>query len=156
MVYFRKILFTLFMVLPLSTPATDHQEGLLLVQDGVERLLSLDEIQAQARTTIELYEPFRREQIQVRGIRLVNFIERHFEGTPMSIELVAHNDYTVELSDWQDRNWILITHENDRPLTLRNHGPIRLVQEDLRERDPEILRDFADWIWMIKQIEANP
>lgn len=118
--------------------------------------MHLNDLRDSADVETELYEPFRRDQITVRGIRLADFVRQHFDGTPSAIELQAHDGYTIEISDWQDRNWILMTHEDGRPLSLRTHGPVRLVQEDLRDRNPEILRDFIDWVWMIQQIEAKP
>lgn len=156
MTHFRNSLLALLLTLPLATLAMNHQEGVRLVQAGIERSLHLNDLRDSADVETELYEPFRRDQITVRGIRLADFVQQHFEGTPRVIELQAHDGYTIEISDWQDRNWILMTHEGGRPLTLRTHGPVRLVQEELHDRNPEILRDFIDWVWMIQQIEAKP
>ncbi|MHA7880107.1 MAG: hypothetical protein ACX931_09965 [Saccharospirillum sp.] len=144
------------LVTPLLTLAAGHNEGILLVQSDESRLLSLDDLRAQAGQAVSLYEPFRKDEISIRGVRLADFVREHFNGSPSAITLQAHDGYSIEITDWQDRNWILMTHENDRPLTLRTQGPVRLVQEDLRDRNPEILRDFIDWVWMIKRIEARP
>lgn len=156
MTMLRNTLIALFLLLPLTALATNHQEGVLLVQGDAERSLNLNDLRNSANVATELYEPFRRDRIAVRGIRLADFVRQHFEGTPRAIALQAHDGYSIEISDWQDSNWILMTHEDERPLTLRTHGPVRLVQEDLRDRNPEILRDFIDWVWMIKRIEAKP
>lgn len=149
-----KTLVFLLVLSPLIAWSTNHRDGLTLVQGTEERTMNLDELHAQADVAMDIYEPFRRDHLSIRGIRLVDFIERHFQGTPGSIELQAHDGYTINLVDWQDSNWILMTHENDRPLTLRTQGPVRLVQEDLRDRNPDILRDFTDWVWMIKQVRV--
>ncbi|MCH8529565.1 MAG: hypothetical protein LAT65_01810 [Saccharospirillum sp.] len=156
MAFFRSAFISLFILVPLTAQATNHQEGILLIQGGVERTLSLSDLRDSADVATELYEPFRRDQIEIRGIRFADFVRQNFEGTPSAIELQAHDGYTIKITDWQDRNWILMTHEGERPLTLRTHGPVRLVQEDLRDRNPEILRDFIDWVWMIQRIEAKP
>ncbi|WP_051208055.1 hypothetical protein [Saccharospirillum impatiens] len=150
-----RALVSLLLLTPMLAWSTNHREGITLVQGTEQQVMNLEELHGQANIAIDIYEPFRRDHISIRGIRLVDFVEQHFNDTPDSIALQAHDGYTVEITDWQDRNWILMTHENGRPLTLRTHGPLRLVEEDLRDRDPEILRDFTDWVWMIKQITAT-
>lgn len=149
-----RALISLSLFLPMLAWSTNHRDGITLIQGTENRVMNLEELHTQANVTIAIYEPFRRDQISIQGIRLADFVAQHFEGTPGSIELQAHDGYTVVISNWQDRNWILMTHENDRPLTLRTHGPVRLVEEDLRNRDPNILRDFTEWVWMIQQIRA--
>lgn len=151
----NRALVSLLVLAPMLAWPMTHRDGITLVQGAEERVMNLEELHNQANVALVIYEPFRRDQISIQGIRLADFVEQHFEGTPGSIEFQAHDGYTVVISDWQDRNWILMTHENERPLTLRTHGPVRLVEEDLRDRDPEILRDFTDWVWMIQQITAT-
>lgn len=150
----NRALISLLLLVPVVAWSTNHREGITLIQGTEKRVMNLEELHGQADVALDIYEPFRRAQISIQGIRLVDFVEQHFNGTPGSIELQAHDGYTIAITDWQDSNWILMTHENDRPLTLRTHGPVRLVEEDLRDRNPEILRDFTDWVWMIQQIRA--
>ena len=49
----------------------------------------------------------------------------------------------------------LITFEDGDPLTIRTRGPARLVERAYNGRDIHNLRDFNDWIWMIRSIEAK-
>lgn len=150
----NRALISLLLLAPMLAWSTNHRDGITLIQGTEQRVMNLEELHDQVNVALDIYEPFRRDQISIQGIRLADFVEQHFKGTPSSIELQAHDGYIVDITDWQDRNWILMTHENNRPLTLRTHGPVRLVEEDLRDRNPEILRDFTDWVWMIQQIRA--
>jgi len=43
-----------------------------------------------------------------------------------------------------------------KPLTLRLHGPLRIIERDYGSRDPENLRNFNNWLWMLDRIEVLP
>jgi len=125
-----------------------------LIQNERTIEVSVDTLREQAEVEFELYEPFRRETIQVRGVMLDALLSEHFDPYPDTIKLTAHDDYVTTLSRWDKANWVLMTHENGRALGLRQQGPVRLLEKDYTGRNPENLRHFNDWVWMIKSIEA--
>ncbi|WP_240776407.1 hypothetical protein [Nitrincola alkalilacustris] len=148
-----RLMFALALLLP-SIYSWSDTHTINLIQNGVTTEISVDSLREQAVVEFELYEPFRRETIQVRGLMLDELISQHFDPYPDTIELTAHDDYKSTLSRWDKANWVLMTHENGRPLGLRQQGPVRLLEKDYTGRNPENLRHFNDWVWMIKSIEA--
>ncbi|KGK43078.1 hypothetical protein LH51_03015 [Nitrincola sp. A-D6] len=103
-----------------------------------------------------MYDPFQRTNVLVRGIDLITFIE-HFAadyGQASAINFIASDDYEAQISHWNSGNWLLVTHENGSSLRLRDHGPVKLVEKNLGNRNLDNLRNFNDWIWMVKTIEV--
>ncbi|PMR73498.1 hypothetical protein C1H69_17125 [Billgrantia endophytica] len=92
--------------------------------------------------------------MKVRGLVFRDLLEHHFGRVPTELLFQAWDDYEVSLGGWDDANWILVTHQNGKPLSLRERGPIRLVERDYGDRDATNLRNFNDWVWMIRSIEA--
>ncbi|NOI65502.1 hypothetical protein F0227_04625 [Vibrio sp. 99-8-1] len=90
----------------------------------------------------------------VHGVFLESLIKQYLLINPQSIKLVAVDNYSVTMNNWQERHWLLVTKEDGKPITLRQHGPIRLIEVEYGDRDPANLRNFNDWIWMIKRIEV--
>lgn len=148
-----RTLFTLCLFLTSSVALSDNHVIYLIQNDKIIEV-SVDELRSQADVEFELYEPFRRELVQVRGIMLDRLLSDHFDPYPHTIELIAHDDYKSSLTNWDKANWVLMTHENGRELGLRQQGPVRLLEKDYTGRDPDNLRHFNDWVWMIKSIEA--
>lgn len=148
-----RLILALLLLLP-SIYSWSDTDRIILIQNGATTEISVDSLREHAVVEFELYEPFRREIIQVRGLMLSEFLARHFDPYPETIKLTAHDNYTSTLSRWDKENWVLMTHENGRPLGLRQQGPVRLLEKDYTGRNPENLRHFNDWVWMIKSIEA--
>ncbi|MCE8038630.1 hypothetical protein HOP58_13115 [Halomonas sp. MCCC 1A11062] len=92
--------------------------------------------------------------MSIRGLVFRDLLVEHFGRVPPQLHFVAWDDYDVTLPDWDDPNWILVTHQDDEPISLRQRGPVRLVERDYGSRDPGNLRNFNDWVWMIRSIEA--
>lgn len=152
---FVQLLFlSLVCLLPLSAVAND--DALTLV-DGVSRhQVSVESLRQEADLEFSIFEPFRGHQVKIRGILLEQVLRKHLSRVPSKIKLIAHDDYDQFFTDWKKDHWVLVTHEDDQPLSLRNQGPLRLVERQYQGRDPKNLRDFNDWIWMLKTIEALP
>lgn len=102
----------------------------------------------------ELYDPYQGHQVNMQGVMFRDFLALHFDEVPPALRFTAWDDYQVTLSGWDDPNWYLVTHEEGAPISLRERGPLRLVERDYGDRDTENLREFNDWIWMIRSIEA--
>ncbi|PCF97759.1 hypothetical protein CPA45_01340 [Vreelandella nigrificans] len=91
----------------------------------------------------------------MRGIEFRRFLVEQFGEVPPALHFTTWDDYNVTLSGWEDPNWLMVVEEDGEPLTLRSRGPLRLVERDIGTRDIAKLREFNDWIWMIRSIEAQ-
>ncbi|KDE40529.1 MAG: hypothetical protein ACK4L8_02860 [Nitrincola lacisaponensis] len=139
-----------------STLLSAESLSITLITPEGEQTITIEQLRDLAGESLEIYDPFKRETLSVRGIELPRFIE-HFAAThtqASALRFVAADDYATLLNDWNQDNWLLVTHEQGQPLRLRDHGPVKLVEKQLGTRNPENLRNFNDWVWMIKQIEV--
>ncbi|PAU79572.1 hypothetical protein CK498_03390 [Halomonas salipaludis] len=91
----------------------------------------------------------------VTGLVFRELLVEQFGALPEQLTFTAWDDYVVTLGGWDDPNWILVTHQDGEPLGVRERGPVRLVERDYGDRDPDSLRNFNDWVWMIREIEAH-
>ncbi len=149
-------IFLVFLVCLLPTAAVANEDVLILVDGQIRHEVPIDSIRQDADLEFTIFDPFRAREVKVRGILLEELLHRHFSRVPDSIRLIAHDDYALVFTDWKTDHWIVVTHEDGAPLSLRTQGPLRLVERHYRGRDPKNLRDFNDWIWMLKAIEAGP
>ncbi|MBD3894528.1 hypothetical protein IEI94_01485 [Halomonas sp. ML-15] len=92
--------------------------------------------------------------MEVAGLVFRDLLEEQFGEVPEELTFTTWDDYQATLGGWDDPNWILVTHQAGEPLSLRERGPVRLVERDYGNRDTGNLRNFNDWIWMIRGIEA--
>jgi hypothetical protein len=153
--YLRKYLIPLLLILWCTSLMADESTISLITPSG-EMQISVNELREMADSELEIHDPFQRADISVRGIDLITFIE-HFaadHSQANSLKFTASDDYETHISHWNSGNWLLVTHENGRSLRLRDHGPIKLVEKSLGNRNPENLRNFNDWVWMVTQIEV--
>lgn len=138
----------------LSSSSNAANESLYLVHGEKVIAIPLASLRLQSTTELEIFSPFRSKEITVSGVYLESLLKQYLTFTPKSIKLVAVDNYAVTMKDWQKRHWLLVTKEDGKPITLRQHGPIRLIEIDYGDKDPSNLRNFNDWIWMIKRIEV--
>ncbi|WP_417581698.1 hypothetical protein [Nitrincola sp.] len=151
----RKYSIFLLLVIWCSSLLADEATVTLVTPSG-ELQISANELRAMAGNELEIYDPFQRVSIPVRGVDLIDFIE-HFatdHSQASRLKFIASDDYETHISQWNSGNWLLVTHENGHELRLRDHGPIKLVEKSLGNRNPENLRNFNDWVWMITTIEV--
>lgn len=132
----------------------DSQTLELISKSGTE-VISVEELRNNATETADIYGPFRKSNLTIRGYSFAPFLIAHFGTLPDTITITAIDGYQIQLSDLADRSWFLVTHENGKALDIRTHGPVRLVETNLGDRDPNILALYDDWIWMIKSIEVS-
>lgn len=150
--FYRNFLLLWSLLLSFSSNAAD--ESLYLVYDEKVIAIPLASLRLQSTTELEIFSPFRNKEITVHGVFLESLIKQYLLINPQSIKLVAVDNYSVTMNNWQKRHWLLVTKEDGKPITLRQHGPIRLIEVEYGDRDPANLRNFNDWIWMIKRIEV--
>lgn len=146
----RKILLFSLLLLSLTTKAAD-----LEIVDG-EKAYSyqLASLYAEAQDTARLYAPFRKQNVNFRGFDFEQFLRDKVGRDVRSVRITAADGYEVTMAELSGGNWMLVTHENDEPLTLKSLGPLRLIQTEIDGRDPENMSLFDDWIWMVKKIEV--
>lgn len=137
-----------------GTVSAQGAETLLLVDGQKQYEIPMDSIRELADVDFTIYAPFRGREVKMRGVFLEAFLEKQLSQVPAKIEFTAYDDYTLSFAAWKPEHWVLVTHEDGKPLSLRQQGPVRLVELDYGEKDPENLRNFNDWIWMIRSIEV--
>lgn len=150
----RLLCFTLAF-LACSSAVLANSQAITLINGQKSIELSVAELRKSASLEFSLYDPYQAADVEMRGIPFRDFLIKHFGSVPSALHFTAWDDYAVSLSGWGDPDWVLVTHENDQPLTLRDRGPLRLVERDYADRDTENLREFNDWLWMIRSIEAQ-
>ena len=140
--------FSFWLALPASA------DTLTLIEGGRTVNLDLDEIRSGANEEITLFAPFRRKEVTFRGYYLSQFLDTRFALNASHLKITAIDGYTVDFVGWDRDDWFLVTHEDGVPLSVRDHGPLRLIEVDLNGRSPTNLSLYDDWIWMINQIEV--
>ena len=141
-------------VLRSADSAAATPEVLVLKQDGKEAVLAVDTLRERADVRFTFFEPYLAEEVDVTGLVFRELLVEQFGKVPEQLTFTAWDDYQVTLGGWDDPNWILVTHQNGQPLGIRERGPLRLVERDYGDRAPENLRNFNDWVWMIREIEV--
>ncbi len=149
-----KAAMVLILLLVGVSPAVQAQ-ALSLINGESTQKVALGDLRDRADTAFTVFDPFQGRDVDMRGISFRDFLIEHFGEVPPTLHFTAWDDYEVSLGGWDDPSWYLVTIEDGEPLSLRSRGPIRLVEREYSGRDIENLRDFNDWIWMIRSIEAQ-
>ncbi len=153
--YFKvSVVCVLLLLSWLSMPA--YSQSLSVINGEKTTTLSLNELRQQSTITLSIFDPFQGREVDMHGLEFRRFLINQFGEVPPALRFTAWDDYEVTLSGWNDPKWLMVTEENGEPLTLRSRGPLRLVEQAYDDqRDIENLREFNDWIWMIRSIEAR-
>ncbi|WP_226341486.1 MULTISPECIES: hypothetical protein [unclassified Halomonas] len=136
-------------------PMAAYAQGLTIINGEKSQHLVLSDVKQQADNTVTLFDPYQGREVEVRGIEFRRFLVEQFGEVPPALHFTTWDDYNVTLGGWEDPNWLMVVEEDGEPLTLRSRGPLRLVERDIGTRDIAKLREFNDWIWMIRSIEAQ-
>lgn len=131
-----------------------HVSALTLLSKDKQVTLTSAQLAAQANYSHEMFAPFRRQTVLFEGFLLSEFLQHHLGVTAQSARFSAYDGYELTLTDIDQRKLMLVVKENGEELTVRNHGPVRLIETDLGGRNPKNISMFDDWVWMIKQIEV--
>ncbi|WP_339119107.1 hypothetical protein [Halomonas sp. BMC6] len=145
----------LVVLLLVGVPLSASSQALSLINGDSTQKVALGDLRDRADTSFTVFDPFQGRDVEMRGVSFRDFLIEHFGEVPSTLHFTAWDDYEVSLGGWDDPTWYLVTIEEGQPLTLRSRGPIRLVEREYTGRDVENLRDFNDWIWMIRSIEAQ-
>lgn len=151
----RGQLASILMVVGLALPAAASAQALDIINGDITQKIALSDLREISDTTFTLYDPYQGREVEMQGVAFKTFLIDQFGEVPPALHFIAWDDYEVTLEGWDDPNWYLITAEDGDPLTIRTRGPLRLVERDYGDRDVENLREFNDWVWMIRSIEAK-
>ena len=147
------LLFPLLLLLAnFSFASEDH---LLLIDKETQIKISVDQFRDQAKTEFTINDPFQEKEIQVKGILLETLFKQYLSYIPKRFKLIALDGYEVSFSHWQKKHWLIVTHEDGQPISLRQRGPLRLIERAPNGKNPKNLRSFNDWIWMLQRIEVQ-
>ncbi|MCD6003549.1 hypothetical protein ACM25P_18350 [Vreelandella alkaliphila] len=138
----------------LSVPV--YAQALSVINGEKTTALSLNELRQQSTITSPVFDPFQGRELEMHGLEFRRFLINQFGEVPPALHFTTWDDYEVTLGGWDDPKWLMVTAESGEPLTLRSRGPLRLVDQAYNDqRDIKNLREFNDWIWMIRSIEAR-
>lgn len=138
--------------LPISACAQD----LSLINGDETKTLAINDLRQQSDITLTVFDPFQGRDVEMHGLDFRRFLIHQFGEVPPVLHFTAWDDYEVTLGNWHDPKWLLVTEQDGEPLTLRSRGPLRLVERTYDDqRAIENLREFSDWVWMIRSIEAH-
>lgn len=143
------------LLLALCLPTLAQAQALNLIDGEITEKIAISDLREQPNTTFTVYDPYQGRDVEMQGIPFREFLVEHFGSVPPQLHFTAWDDYEVTLGGWDNPVWYLVTVEDGEPLTLRSRGPVRLVEREYSGRDTENLREFNDWIWMIRSIEAQ-
>jgi len=89
--------------------------------------------------------PLVRDVLELAGVK---------GGAPTTVSAKAANDYSVDIpiEDFRKYNVILATEMDDKPLTLRDKGPLWIIypRDDHSELDDPAIN--ARWIWQLVEL----
>ncbi|AYF34914.1 hypothetical protein J4377_10090 [Halomonas sp. XH26] len=138
----------------LSMPV--YAQALSVINGEKTTALSLNELRQQSTITLSIFDPFQGREVDMHGLEFRRFLINQFGEVPPALHFTTWDDYEVTLGGWDDPKWLMVTEEDGELLTLRSRGPLRLVDQAYNDqRDIKNLREFNDWIWMIRSIEAR-
>jgi hypothetical protein len=143
------------LLLALCLPTLAQAQALNLIDGETTQKIAISDLREQPNTTFTVYDPYQGRDVEMQGIPFREFLVEHFGAVPPQLHFTAWDDYEVTLGGWDNPVWYMVTVEDGEPLTLRSRGPVRLVEREYSGRDTENLREFNDWIWMIRSIEAQ-
>jgi len=147
--------FVLSVLLFFSAASFATIKSIEVITDKGKVQVPIETLRSESNDSIVIFAPYRGRKVEMKGIYLEDFIARYSSKEPVSVTLTALDDYQVSLNNWPKKHWLLVTHEDGKPLTVRQHGPVRLVESSYEETKASNLRSFNDWIWMVTKIEAN-
>lgn len=141
-------------VCALLLPMASEAQTLRLIDGDEVHEVDVEQLRQHSTSRFQLFDPYQGETVEMQGMPFADFLVRQFGRVPPTLRFTAWDGYEVTLGGWGNPNWYLVTSENGQPLSLRSRGPVRLVERDYGNRDVTALREFNDWIWMIRSIEA--
>mgnify|MGYP001553749966 CR=1 FL=1 len=142
------------LLLLICSPVYGIESYLKLVDGQKRQQVPIELLREQADVEFTIFAPFRGREIKMRGVLLETVLERYLSKVPDKIKLIAHDGYALTFEQWKKKHWVIVTHEDGKVITIRQQGPLRLVEREYAGKDAKNLRNFNDWVWMLDTIEA--
>ena len=113
----------------------------------------LETIGFQRLTTVT---PWREAPAAFDGVLLTDILAANGLDDAHSINVVAENDYVVQISAEVWKRWpiLVATRVNGKAHTRRQRGPIQFVLPMSEDRDAGLEEHQSNWVWMAARIEA--
>lgn len=148
---------SLYRLLPAAVMFLFTSYASALTVDYGERQLELDlnDIVAGSNYSHRMYGPFRRQEVWFEGYRFKEFLEDVTGESVDTVTVHAIDGYRSQITDIQSSSWVLVTKENGHTLSIREHGPLRLIETNLGGRSAQNISLFDDWVWMIDRIVVD-
>lgn len=128
--------------------------ALKFVHNETELVLSNEELANNSNVTHQMFGPFRYADVVFEGYDLSKLLQHTLNVTAKSIRVSALDGYQMVLDDVDTRPLMLVVKENGKTLSIREHGPARIIEKDYGGRDWRNISLFDDWVWMIQEIEV--
>lgn len=138
----------------LSSLSFSSDNVLHLKDNSVQISVPIETLQAQSTVSFSIFAPYRGRRITVEGLYIEDVIQKYLGTKPTKIRLIAIDGYQTVLENWKKNHWFVVTKEDGKVLTIKEHGPVRVIEKTYGNRDANNLRNFNDWIWMLKRIEV--
>lgn len=113
----------------------------------------LEEVGFRRITTIT---PWRETPAAFDGVLLTDLLAANGLSNASAINVVAENDYTVEISSEVWKRWpiLVATRVNGRGHTRRQRGPIQFILPMSEDKTVGREEYHSNWVWMAARIEA--
>ena len=118
--------------------------------------LSVDELTHGLKYVSErVYNPYEKRTDIYGGVLIDEFVQKYANENTQSIELIAIDDYSITITkdEWKSMRIILSTEINNKKISIKNKGPLRIVFPDYDPQETQYQTNIASWIWMIKKIK---
>lgn len=126
-----------------------------LIEASSQRL-SVDELTQDLKyITQRVYNPYEKRTDLYGGVLLDEFVQKYANKNIQSLELIAIDDYSITITkdEWKSMRIILSTQMNNKKISIKNKGPLRIVFPDYDPKETQYQTNIASWIWMIKKIK---
>ena len=144
----------LLTILILSIPNISMAQALQLEHKNGNISIPLEELQQSSNIELTIYDPFLQGDVTVRGILLEDLLFSYLGYVPTAVQLYGMDDYQYTFQSWKHGHWVIATHENGKKMTVRQRGPLRVLEIDHHNKNVRNLREFNDWLWMLTKIEV--
>lgn len=157
----NRLLIFFLLILPHSAMAKQeagdriiHFSGLLKPDIAARQTIKTIE-QNFELTAARLYNPWEKREEVYSGLFLDELVAKYALPETRKIRFIAIDGYSIviEWFEWQKYRTLLATRINERHLSVRQKGPMRIVFPDYVADNEEYKANLHQWMWMINRIE---
>lgn len=154
----KKIVFLLFICVSYIIAANGDKQITLSgkINKNIPNKISAKQLEKILPTsTHTIYNPWEKKTEKYEGVLLDEFIKHFGADDTTKIELIALDDYRVDISKQlaSQERILLVTKINDQYQSIRQKGPMRIIFIDFDKRNKKYEDTLPLWLWMITRIE---